>query len=84
MLAGELGQRFPDEAAFDPRQLAHDSHAMVSTAESLGLFEFAEVCRDIEKACTTGSDYGSALSTLWVIRDRTLRKIAVLRDSHVA
>ena len=79
-LAAELEDRFgPANPTPHRDKLAFDAHAMVSAADMLGFPEMALLCREAERACRAGGDYGPLLTILRERAAATVAEIAMLR-----
>jgi CheY-like chemotaxis protein len=65
----------------DRSRLAKDAHLLVSAAGALGFVSLSEMCRNLERACQTGSDIKQALAELRAARQKTLDEIVALRTA---
>ncbi|WP_407523823.1 ATP-binding protein [Methylobacterium oryzisoli] len=79
-LAADLRSRFGE--AVGRERLTADAHAMMSVAGLLGFIGLAQVCRDLEQACTAQQDLESILIRLAEARCATLTEITRLNGCY--
>ncbi|MBE7199473.1 MAG: response regulator, partial [Parafilimonas terrae] len=80
LLASELDERFRSDVG-DREQVAHDAHAIVSAAGSLGFVGLSSLCREIETAARSDVDLAPLTRRLAEQRAAALR---VIRDLSAA
>jgi HPt (histidine-containing phosphotransfer) domain-containing protein len=71
-----------ETAALDRAELGREAHSLVSQAGMLGFLELADLCRDLETACSRGDDPAPLLARTRQARDRALQEIARLRSAR--